>query len=104
MSSLRPTLVNTIKPGLNYYGTYFRVLQAVRCRRSLIHGRLNDDRGGVCAIGAYFQETNVPVSSMAIEEIAAYNDSFPRLSPHMRWKRVKEWLTAQTAHIMKVKP
>jgi hypothetical protein len=92
MSDLRPTLVKSKEPGLSYTSTYFRVLQAVLSRRGLIHGRLEDGQGRTCAIGAYFRETNTPINSDAIDEIAAYNDSFPKLTSPQRRKKVLAWL------------
>ena len=102
MSHLRPTLVVCIRPGLGYYATYFRVLQAVIHRRGLIHGHLENGQGRTCAIGAYFKETNVPINSRAIDEIASYNDSFPKLSNYQRWREVMAWLRFQT-QVMKAK-
>lgn len=97
MSRLRPTLIPGMPGcGLGYKATYFRILQAVSGRRALIHGRLNDSSGGTCAIGAYFRTANVPINSEAIEEIAAYNDSFPRLSSTERWRKVIAWLRFHT--------
>jgi hypothetical protein len=95
MSKLRPTLYRTERPGLAYGSTYFRVLQAVASRRALIHGRLENGRGRTCAIGAYFKEASTPLNSKAIDEIAAYNDSFPTLTPHQRWRKVLAWLRFQ---------
>ena len=94
MSSLRPTLTNSNKPGLTYSQTYFRVMQAVANRRSLIHGKLKNN-GDTCAIGAYFKESKIPINSQAIEEIAAYNDSFPKLTMYQRWRKVNQWLKEQ---------
>ena len=92
MSSLRPTLIPSNQPGLEYEATYFRVYQAVANRRSLIHGRLEDHRGKYCAIGSYFSESLMPINTRALEEIAAYNDSFPKLTPQKRWRKVIQWL------------
>jgi hypothetical protein len=95
LSLLRPTL----RPGsgayLDYRATYFRVLQAVSRRRTLIHGRLEDEQGGTCAIGSYFRESAIALTTRAIDEIAAYNDSFPTASPQERWRRVRAWLRFQ---------
>ena len=96
MSTLRPTLRDSKpgEPGLTYDQTYYRVLQAVSSRRGLIHGRLRDD-SGTCAIGAYFAEADVAINSKAIDEIAAYNDSFPHLNRRDRWRKVMAWLRTQ---------
>lgn len=93
MSSLRPTLQDaTGKPSLTYDQTYLRVFEAVRSRRGLLHGRLNDGQGRACAIGSYFSDSQIAIPSRAIEEIAAYNDSFPDLTPSQRWQKVRRWL------------
>ena len=91
---LRPTLITARRDEafLDYSMTYFRVLEAVKRRRSLIHGQLNDSQGRTCAIGAYFEESSIPISTKAIKEIAAYNDSFPELSNIQRWRKVLAWL------------
>ena len=96
MSNLRPTLRTTKEPGLSYEATYFRVLQATSDCRGLIHGKLENAAGQACAIGVYFKQTNVPIDSAAIDEIAAYNDSFPKLSRHERWLKVRQWLRFKT--------
>ena len=100
MNSRRPTLKDSSDPGLSYTATYFRVLLATAHIRQLIHGKLKD-HGNVCAIGAYFQEADIPINSQATEEIASYNDSFPHLSPHERWKEVRKWLRFQVAQMKK---
>ena len=92
MRKLRPTLRDSKECGLNYQQTYFRILQAVSTRRGLLHGILEDYRGRTCAVGAYFREANTPIDNVAIDEIAAYNDSFPKLSHHERWCKVISWL------------
>lgn len=91
MRKLRPTLVDADEPGLDYNTTYFRVLEATASVRRLIHGKLRF-RGQVCAIGSYFEQSDQPINSRAIDEIAAYNDSFPKLTDHERWKKVRRWL------------
>jgi|SRR5262245_2645368 len=95
MSVLRPTLKDSDRPGLDYKATYFRVLQSVSRRRALAHGRLHDG-GLACSIGSYFDESDIPINSRALDEIAAYNDSFPKLSPDKRWRKVMAWLRFQT--------
>ena len=92
MSRLRPTLVDApMGSGLGYDATYFRVWEAVKSRRSLIHGQLYDGPY-TCALGAYFRESRIPIDGKAIDEIAAYNDSFPNLCPTQRWRKVMAWL------------
>lgn len=84
MGKLRPTLITTNEPGLTYAATYMRVLDAMDTCRQLIHGKLRNTQGQTCAIGQYFRQSKIPIDSRAIDEIAAYNDSYPRLSPHER--------------------
>jgi len=94
MSKLRPELTGKWQPGdpfLGYEQTYHRVFEAVKARRSLIHGRL-EQGPFTCAIGAYFQESDIAINSKALEEIAAYNDSFPKLTRAQRWRKVMAWL------------
>lgn len=95
MSKLRPELKTggwqKGDPFLTYDATYYRVFEAVKNRRALIHGRL-DDGAYTCAIGAYFREANIAINSKALDEIAAYNDSFPKLTRHERWRKVLAWL------------
>jgi hypothetical protein len=104
MRKLRPTLVETKQPGLGYQATFFRVLDAVLHRRGLIHGQLENGRGRYCAIGAYFKESNIPINSNALDEIAAYNDSFPYLSQRQRWQKVQAWLKFQVKLLKGRKP
>ena len=93
MSKLRPTLIEARgEPALTTEQTYFRVLQAVSRRRGLIHGKLKDASGGRCALGCYFAESEIALPTSVIEEIAAYNDSFPTLCPQQRWRKVMAWL------------
>lgn len=98
MSELRPELrtVDANTPCLDYESSYFRVLQAVSRQRSLIHGRLHNN-GHSCAIGCTFRDGVSVLPSKVIDEIAAYNDSFPRLSTKERWRKVHAWLKFRTA-------
>lgn len=98
MSQIRPTLTQSDDPGLTYRQTFFRVMQSVMSRRSLIHGKLKDD-GETCAVGAYFEDSDMPISGHAIDEIAAYNDSFPKLTPHQRWLKVSQWLKVRAKQL-----
>lgn len=90
---LRPECVtdHSGKPSLPYDAAYFRVMQAVAKKRQLIHGRLHYG-GQSCAIGSAFDDGVPSLPSTVIDEIAAYNDSFPKLTPQQRWKRVMSWL------------
>lgn len=92
MSRLRPELSTTKEPsGFTYESAFFRVWQAVKHRRALIHGQLHEG-GKSCAIGATFDDGVDMLPLSVIDEVAAYNDSFPRLTPVKRWKRVRDWL------------
>jgi len=102
MNKRRPTLKETDEPGLDYRATYFRVFDAIARRRQLVHGRLYNDHNS-CAIGCYFRDANIPINSRAIDEIASYNDSFPHLSMHLRWKKVRQWLRFEIARMKKQK-
>ena len=99
VATLRPSLEQTDKPALTYKQTYIRVLQAVRHHKGLIHGRLRNTKGECCAVGAYFQESDKPINTLAISEIATYNDSFKRLSMVQRRKYVIEWLTKRVKEL-----
>ena len=101
MSELRPTIIESDAPGLTYQQTYYRVLEAVLRRRTLIGGQLEDARAHTCAVGAYFKESRIPIDIRAIDEIAAYNDSFPKLSEQQRWRRVRNWLRFRIKQLKK---
>ena len=100
MSKLRPTLIDgkPHEPCLTYSQTFLRVFEAVRTRRGLLHGRLKDN-GDTCAIGAYFADSRIALPTKAIDEIAAYNDSFPKLTNHQRWRKVRRWLALRVKEI-----
>lgn len=103
MSDIRPTLKSCPgEPGLDYSTTYFRVLESTASVRQLIHGKLKAN-GQVCAIGSYFAQSNMPINAQAIDEIAAYNDSFPKLTQYERWKKVRKWLKFKVAALGKNK-
>lgn len=91
MTTLRPELIDVKQVSMGYESAYFRVLQAVSKKRFLIHGRLHNN-GHSCAIGYAFRDGVESLPSKVVEEIAAYNDSFPKLSEKERWKKVHAWL------------
>ena len=91
MSRLRHELQTTNKPCMSYQDAFFRVMQAVGRNRKLIHGRLHNN-GDSCAIGCTFNDGVKVLPITVIDEVAAYNDSFPKLTPQQRWKRVMSWL------------
>lgn len=93
MSRLRPELSTTTGPVTVSNGTaYLCVLNAVRSRPGLIHGRLTS-WGEYCAIGSYFHvEPNAVLPSVLIDEIAAVNDSLPTATSRQRKQVVVRWL------------
>jgi len=94
MSTLRPECGNSTAPALPDTAALFLIRDSVAKRRSLIHGRLRDGRGGTCAIGAFWADNpKATLHSSLIDEVAAVNDSVPpNATPHQRWKKVNEWL------------
>lgn len=104
VSRLRPELVNSNIPSVyTYASAFFRVLQAVKHRRALIHGQLHDGTKS-CAIGCAYDEGVNLLPNDVVDEIATYNDSFPRLSAKERWKRVRDWLEFRCEQMRKKKP
>lgn len=97
MSKMRPELRETDEPCMSESSAYFRVMQSVAGRRSLVHGRLHDNAGHSCAIGCTFDDGVKVLPTSVIDEIAAYNDSFPNLSRQERWKKVMAWLRFRNA-------
>lgn len=94
MSKLRPTLVTARDgtPCMRNGTAYLMILNAVEQRQGLIHGRL-EAKGEYCAIGSYFHindHTSLP--DALIDEVAAVNDSMPKLTPIQRRKRMMQWL------------
>lgn len=103
MSKLRPTLHSSNQPCyMSTESAYSRVLQAVSRRRGLLHGKLEDNAGNFCAIGCTFDDGVKALPTSVIDEIAAYNDSFPKLTREQRWRKVVAWLRFRTA-MMKAK-
>jgi hypothetical protein len=99
MSELRPTLTSgSNKPCLDLFDAYYMIRDSVERRKGLISGKLEDGRGGVCAIGAFFDDNpNVSLPTYLVDRVAAYNDSMRLASPYMRRTRVIRWLTAKLA-------
>lgn len=103
MSKLRPELRSCNDPGLAYRDTFYRVQQAVNGESRLIAGALRIGCD-VCALGAYFERGegyHPPLSSKAIDEIAAYNDSLATETPEERWRKVRSWLRFKVARMRK---
>ncbi len=94
MSRLRPECGTGTRTALPYDTALWMIRNSVAKRRSLIHGRLRDGRGGHCAIGAFWADNpNTSLSSSLIDEVAAVNDSIPpTATAHQRWKKVNSWL------------
>lgn len=92
MSKLRPELTTSDNPcPFTYESAYYRVYQAVAHKRALVHGKLHSG-GQSCAIGSAFDDGVNSLPTKVIDEIAAYNDSFPKLSGAARWRKVRAWL------------
>lgn len=101
---MRPELRTVYTPsGFTYESAFFRVWQAVKNRRALIHGKLHEGTKS-CAIGCTYDDGVDVLPSEVVDEIATYNDSFPRLTPVKRWKRVKEWLEFRCEEMRTKKP
>ena len=93
MSKLRPELHDSTGDALPDDTALFLIRDSVARRRSLIHGRLRNGRGGYCAVGAFWQDNpNAVLHSSLIDEVAAVNDSLKDSTPQVRWKKVNEWL------------
>jgi hypothetical protein len=72
----------------------FLIRDSVERRRGLIYGRLDDENGEHCAIGAFWADNPKAVLySSLVDEVAAVNDSVPEsATPQERWKKVRNWL------------
>lgn len=94
MSLLRPECGRGGRNAMPDATALYLIRDSVARRRSLIYGRLHDNKGGHCAIGAFWQDNpNVTLHSSLIDEVAAVNDSLPpTATPHQRWKKVNSWL------------
>ena len=94
MSVLRRECVTSFETALPDDTALFLIRDAVTCRRSLIHGRLDGPRGSHCALGAFWADNpGTTLRSSLIDEVAAVNDSVPTTATtQARWKKVNEWL------------
>lgn len=99
MSVLRPECSTTKGASLPSDTALFLIRNSVAKRRSLIHGRLDDGRGGHCAMGAFWADNpKAIINSSLVDEVAAVNDSIPpTATPHERWKKVNSWLRFKIA-------
>lgn len=98
MSALRPTLDSASgSPMPDTFDAYYMIRDSVERRTGLIHGKLRDN-GGVCAIGAFFDDNpKLALPTRLVDEVAAYNDSLKRCTPFTRRVKVLRWLTARIA-------
>ena len=97
MSEKRPELRDCYdKLCMDYESSFFRIMQAVEKTRTLIHGQLHDKNGHSCAIGCAFDDGVKSLRNEVIDEIATYNDSFPKLTGKERWEKVLAWLRFRT--------
>src|SRR5437660_167496 len=102
MSKYRPELVTTCR---NVFcprnGTaYLMILNAVRSKRGLIHGKLEDSAHRCCAIGSYFDvNRNHGLPEDLIDEVTAVNDSMPNVTMYQRKLRMMRWLRWKLAQL-----
>ena len=94
MSKLRPECKSSTAAAVPNDTALFLIRNSVAKRRSLIHGRLDDNEGRHCAMGCFWEDNpKAVVSTALIDEVAAVNDSIPpSATPHQRWKAVNSWL------------
>ena len=96
MSKLRPECrdAGDRAKSLPYDTTLFLIYSSVVRRRSLIFGRLDDDHGGHCAMGCFWDDNpHLSVDNSIVDEVSAVNDSIPASeSPKKRWQTVSRWL------------
>ncbi len=71
---------------------YYAIYGAVQAEAGLIHGRLDNDDGEHCAVGAYFDHTKQALGTDIIDEVATVNDSVPTFTPKQRKAFVVKWL------------
>ena len=99
----RQALVSRLRPEVHYTPgetplsddtALFLMSDAVDRRQGLIYGRLNDGRGGHCAIGALWADhPHLVLSRGLVDEVAAVNDSVPpTATAQERWRKVRSWL------------
>ena len=79
---------------------YLMILNAIEQQRGLIHGRLETPQGEYCSIGSYFHvNKGTCLPNDLIDEVAAVNDSMPKLTPVQRKKRMVQWLKWKLANL-----
>lgn len=94
MSKLRSECTSSCQPAIPDDTALYLIRDSVAKRRGLIHGRLDDDKGRHCAMGAFWADHPMGVvNDTLVDEVAAVNDSLPRsATPKERWKKVHSWL------------
>ena len=82
------------RPALSDDTAIYLIRDSVAKRSLLIHGALDDDRDGHCALGWFWIDNPLaPLSTKLIDEVATVNDSLgPTATPHERWLKVNSWL------------
>ena len=105
MSKLRPECSTSTGTAMPNDTALFLIRNSVLRRRELIYGRLHDNYGGYCAIGAFWEDNPKAIlHSSLIDEVAAVNDSVPlTATPRERWKKVNSWLRFKIASLTKSK-
>jgi hypothetical protein len=100
-SKLRPETCSSKEPAMPNDTALFLIRESVAKRRGLIHGRLDDNRGGHCAMGCFWDDhPDTTLNSSLIDEVAAVNDSVPpSATAKQRWKKVNEWLRFKIASV-----
>lgn len=69
-----------------------KALAAIKKRRGLIHGSL-DDHGRVCALGAFaLKNKDACINVEIAEALQKFNDSMPKASPEVRRAKVILWI------------
>jgi hypothetical protein len=86
--------VSSIRSALPNDTALFLIRDAVAKRRTLIYGKLDDEHGNHCALGAFWHDNpSLALRNSLIDEVAAVNDSIPpTATPQERWKKVNAWL------------
>ena len=95
MSDKRPECGTSCQPATPDETAWYMIRDSVRRCSGLIRGELEDDRGRVCAIGAFFRDNEgAALHTDLLDEVATYNDSIPK-SATMRFRRNKvlRWLS-----------
>jgi hypothetical protein len=94
MTKLRPECSSSHEAAIPNDTALYLILDSVAHRKELIFGKLGDNHGGYCAIGAFWADhPGASLCSSLIDEVALVNDSVPQsATPRERWKKVNSWL------------